>query len=71
MNKIEKKKILKVDLILGASSRNSGLDQRFSTQITPGTILPTTYNFWTVDGKTQSLEPNFTPLLHLSFKKEI
>jgi hypothetical protein len=24
-----------------------------------------------VDGKTQSLEPNFTPLLHLSFKKEI
>jgi hypothetical protein len=47
------------------------LQQRFSTQITSQPVFPITYNFWTVDGKTKSLEHNFTPLLYPPFKKEI
>ena len=47
------------------------LDQCFSTQITPRPVFPMMYNFWTMDGKTQSLESNLTPLLYTwTFKQK-
>jgi hypothetical protein len=48
----------------------TGLDQQFINPNYSATCFSMRFNYWTLVGKTKSIESNLTPLLHLNFKQE-